>query len=809
MLKTVNKSSPCPICGKPDQCSKSEDGLVCCYRITDPVQGWSIRKTGTSSDGRGYTLYSQSQDAAGTQQIQYKPPVVNKLHSEIYQFIMMSFPCELDEKKHLLQRFIKDPSGFGTMPFSNAAERSRVAAKLHERFGDEIFFVPGITKNNPSGRGMKPWIEGPEGLMIPVRNYDGSIQSIMIRPRIQGDGPKYLFMSSSRHGGNGAKPTLHFPQTFKKNQTEKQMVWITEGYLKAEVISQVYGLAILGSPSNTMEPVYWFMSANPLQTFVIAFDQDKDPETKKTTCRNILKAFMKFPQADLKMAVWDHAQGKGLDDFMVNGGTYEILDRSAAMDYLGKIVPINAAEDDGQQDDREFLRTEWSEALSLKARFGRDMAYVQEWNDFLVWNGTIWEQDSYGPAILYKKHLDERLRIQIDKLSGMSREDAMKDSSIKWLMAGHKLQRLNNVVSHLKSEADMRKKVMEIPVVRNVITCPNGTIDLTNGELRKNRRTDWQQSFCPTQYNPEAKCDRWLKLLDDVFLGSTDLIRYVQKLFGMALTGQPNDHLFPVFVGDGRNGKSTILGTIQQVLGPGLTGAVDSNHLCKGNDRHPTWLASFHGKRLMVAQETARGAELNVSLVKQLTGGDQITCRRMHENEWSFLPTHTLILCTNERPNIPESNTAIWARIALVPFKASFSKENGNLDTSLPVRILEEREGILNWLVQGSLLYQQEGLAKPDEVVRQVQEYREDNDPEQSIILWLDQFHAEPDQWIRSGELYQHYYQWTLSAAIKALGIKNFTIALTKNQAWERRTQKGYREFKRKFTAQQEIQTHG
>jgi putative DNA primase/helicase len=728
-------------------------------------------------------------------------PVTSKLFASVYQFILANFPCELEEQKHLAKRWFKDFSNFGTMPFHNAAERSRVAKKLYDMHGDAIYGVPGISKNCPSGKGSKPWLEGPEGLLIPVRDYHGEILSIMIRPRVQGDGPKYLFMSSSRHGGSSAKPTLHFPRSFRKMHDDE--TWITEGYLKAEILCDVHGLPTLGTPANNLEPAHWYIASNPLESWVLAYDMDTNEAAKRTTSKNLLKAFARYPDSDIKLAIWDPANGKGLDDLLQAGGTYQILDRQEAIKYLSQYATLDEQE---ELDEKEYYRTEWSEAKSLMGSYGKDMTFIPEWNDFLIWNGKIWEKDSYGPAILYKKHLDERLKSQLAKLAGMAREDALKDGSIKWLMSGHKLTRLNNVVSHLKSEVDMRKKVQEIPVVRNVITCPNGTVDLSNGELRNPKRSDWQQAFCPTKFDPQAQCPRWLKLLDDVFLGSQPLIHYVQKLFGMAITGQPNDHLFPVFVGDGRNGKSTILGTIQQVLGSGLAGAVDSNHLCKGNDRHPTWLSSFHGKRLMVAQETARGAELNVSLVKSLTGGDQITCRRMHENEWTFLPTHTLILCTNERPNIPESNTAIWARIALVPFKASFSVENGNLDTTLPVKILEESEGILNWLVQGSLLYQKEGLTKPDEIVKQVQEYREDNDPEQSIHMWLDQFTFDHDIWIRSGELYQHYYQWTLTAAIKALGIKNFTIAMSKQKEWERRTQKGYREFKKVVTKQMEIQ---
>lgn len=797
-LKTVDKAVPCPICGKPDQCSKSEDGLVCCYRETTVQEGYRIARRATAKDGRAYTLYTPL-EAWHPKAFKHN---TNNLQTAVYAHIFKTLPCEIEEVKELQRRGLAC-DGYGTMPFHNAASRGQIAADLHRMFGDALFSVPGISKNSPSGKGSKPWLEGPEGLLIPILDWEGLIQAVMIRPRLRGDGPKYLFLSSSKQGGASATPALHIP-AITRARFDGTEIWLTEGALKADAIS--WKLPAIATPANNVEPAFAFLAANPLVKVVLAYDQDDNPQARRITSRNLLKAFDRFPDHDMFLAYWDARQGKGMDDLLAGGNSYAIMTRTQAREYLQpfadlkqEALPLTVAED------REYLRTEWSEALSLKARYGQDMSYVQEWNDFLVWNGTIWEQDAFGPAILYKKHLDERLSSQLQALQDMPREDAMKHGAIGWLMAGHKLNRMNNVVNHLKSEADMRRKVMEIPVVRNVIACPNGTIDLSTGTLRQHTRSDWQQSFCPTKFDPTARCDRWLKLLEDVFLGSTELISYVQKLFGMALTGQPNDHVFPVFCGDGRNGKSTILGTIQQILGSGLAGAIDSQHLCKGTDRHPTWLASFHGKRLMVAQETARGAELHVSLVKHLTGGDIITCRRMHENEWSFQPTHTMILCTNERPNIPESNTAIWSRIALVPFRASFSAENGNLDTSLPTRIMAEATGILNWLVQGAIRYHQEGLAKPEEISRMNAEYREDNDPEESIHAWVAQFELPAGEWVKSGELYQHYFQWTLAAAIKPLGIKNFTISMSKNRGWERRTSKGYREFKRIIPRQLKI----
>lgn len=790
-LKTVNKNNPCPICGKPDQCSKSEDGGVCCYRVTDKQDGYIITKRSTSKDGRDYTVYQPADAWRKTP----KQPDTNELWAAIYEYIFVKFTCENEEKQELSRRGGLHPGNYGTLPFSNSSARREVAQELLEKFGDEIFKCPGISKNCPSGKGTLPWIEGAEGLMIPVRDWQGRIQGILIRPRLQDGGAKYLWMTSSSKGGASATPRMHVPSITPHLLNQPGILdglWITEGALKANVLSEIHHIPCVATPANNLEPATAFIESQPLQKFILAYDQDTNPTARKVTSKNLLKIYDRFPDHDFWLAVWDGTKAKGIDDLLQAGGDYQLLPKHEAIEYLKAHIGTEQSEIEDYQYNPDGLKTEWTEATELIQAYGSDMKFISEWEDFLMWNGSTWEQDKYGPGILYKKFLDRRMQM-------MSSSDS-DDPALKWLIGGHKIARMNAVMAHLRTEVSMRKRVLDIPVVRNVLTCVNGTVDLTNGDIRKHRRDDWQMASCPTVYDPDATCPRWLQLLEDVFLGSKDLINYVQKLFGMSITGAPNDHVFPVFAGDGRNGKSTILGTIQKVLGMGLAGQVDSNHLCKGNDSHPTWLASFHGKRLMVAQETAKGMELNVALVKLLTGGDMITCRRLFQNEWSFHPTHTFILCTNEKPNIHESNIAIWSRIALVPFKASFSQENGNLETDLPTKILSESQGILTWLVQGALKYRAEGLAKPAEILKQNAEYREDSDPEESVTMWLSQFPvSEENLWVRSSELYQNYFNWCMEAGLKQLGIKNFSISMTKNErGWERRLLDGYKQFRRK-----------
>ena len=139
------------------------------------------------------------------------------------------------------------------------------------------------------------------------------------------------------------------------------------------------------------------------------------------------------------------------------------------------------------------------------------------------------------------------------------------------------------------------------------------------------------------------------------------------------MTGDVSEQVLAVFYGVGSNGKSTLLNALQTTLGTDFTSAAPPSLLMeKKSEAHPTELAGLFGKRLIVAQETNAGARLAEATVKILTGGDNISARRMREDFWTFAPTHKFVLVTNHRPRILGNDHAIWRRLVLVPFARKF-----------------------------------------------------------------------------------------------------------------------------------------
>jgi putative DNA primase/helicase len=460
-----------------------------------------------------------------------------------------------------------------------------------------------------------------------------------------------------------------------------------------------------------------------------------------------------------------------------------------------------------------FHQTDTGNGLRLVHLHGADLRYCHPWKKWLCWDGQRWREDDRGrPELLAKvvcRELLKRASCRATELAAKLQaaspdQEGAITAAIKRM---HELQAFAFKSEHkerLAAIVALARSEPGIPILPSALNsdpwlfnCPNGTIDLRTGKLRKHGREDYLTQICPTSFEPNAKCPAWLKFLEQVFpatgdaaeaAGNIELIEFVQRVLGYALAGSVREHLLPICWGTGRNGKSTLLNAVSATLGPHYSGKAPRQLLtAKRGEHHPTELATLFGKRFVCAIETEAGQRLAESLVKELTGGDPVTCRRMKEDFWTFNPTHTLILCTNHKPRVLGRDVAMWTRIRLVPFIRRFTEEEQ--DKALPEKLLAERPGILSWLVRGCLQWQAHGLGETADVRAATSEYKSSEDLLAAFIR--DRCATGSDEYrARASDLYDAYKKWCdatgehqsltsrqLCAALREEGFQDFTSA--------------------------------
>lgn len=130
---------------------------------------------------------------------------------------------------------------------------------------------------------------------------------------------------------------------------------------------------------------------------------------------------------------------------------------------------------------------------------------------------------------------------------------------------------------------------------------------------------------------------------------------------------------------------------------------------------------------MAIVSEPNRKHKIDSGIVKQMTGDESMSVRRIYENSKDMTIEFVMMLPTNFMPEVPDDDQGLWRRIRVIPFNHSFTKKD--MDEHIGDKFKKEASGILNLMLRGIRDYQQNGLAHPDIVMNEVQKQREAGKP--------------------------------------------------------------------------------
>jgi putative DNA primase/helicase len=353
--------------------------------------------------------------------------------------------------------------------------------------------------------------------------------------------------------------------------------------------------------------------------------------------------------------------------------------------------------------------------------------WCEMWGRWLVWNGDRWLRDETNMVFdVVRQSCRLAANTVLENLemdSAKRQRQADKIASYRTISAVERLSRAYRVVATHPDEWD--KDIW-------ALNTPGGVVDLRDGSLRPHSRDDRFTKI--TAVAPGGSCPSWLSFLDRATGGDKELIGFLRRMCGYALTGEVREHALFFVYGTGGNGKGTFLNTITHIMGDYQRVSGSETFTESPGDRHTTELARLQGARLVTAQETEEGKRWAESRIKSLTGGDPITARYMRQDDFTFLPQFKLVIVGNHKPSFRNVDDAIRRRLHLVPFTAVIP--GSEKDPMLSEKLKAEAPGILQWMIDGCIEWARDGLLPPSVVKQSTDEYLGSED---SLQQWMDE----------------------------------------------------------------------
>lgn len=274
----------------------------------------------------------------------------------------------------------------------------------------------------------------------------------------------------------------------------------------------------------------------------------------------------------------------------------------------------------------------------------------------------------------------------------------------------------------------------------NLIGFENGVYDLENGEFREGFPEDYISFTTGIYYNLFKEDDQEVidvkKFLSEVFTEEA-VKKYMFRLISSFLSGKTGAEKFYIWTGVGGNGKSKIIELFRNGFKDycaTLPVSIITQKRARAESASPA-MAGMRGKRFVTLQEAEGDEQINVALMKELTGGDLIKARKLHQDFFEFKPQFKPVLTCNVLPEVNANDRGTWRRMRVVDFTSVFTanpnpnnKKEFLIDEELDEKLIIWKEAFMYMLLEEYKKYKLEGIIEPDEVMKTTESYQYDND---------------------------------------------------------------------------------
>lgn len=548
-------------------------------------------------------------------------------------------------------------------------------------------------------------------------------------------------------------------------------VWIVEGEKDADNLANAGAIATtvpMGAGKWKQHYAEWLKGRE------VRIVPDND-EAGRSGARTIAKALAGIASSVVLVTLPVDGKGADVSDYLAGGATLADLEALVADASASGFIAVDEDRADATAIDHQPL-TDLGNAERLIARHGLNLRYVHAWRSWLLWDGMRWQRDATGAVMRLAAETIRELTNVASAERSPDMPSARRTALVKHAERSESRQRLEACLALAQNLPGVGISPDALDRDWWALNVATGTVDLRSCTLAPHRREDYITRIVahkgrPLSWTPgvRPRIDAFYAFLSRVQPDPATK-KFLQRALGYSITGSTRERRLFVLHGVGRNGKTTLVELIRDILGDGYSQVVPSEilmakkHAASAGGASPD-LAALHGARFVLCAETDQGGRLNEGRVKWVTGDDTVQARRLYEAPFTFTPSHSIWLTTNHRPTVRDGGEALWDRLILIPFDVRIP--DAEQDKTLPEALRAEAEGILAWLIEGAHAWYRDGLNPPGNVLAATDSYRVDND-------WFAEFldtacEVREGLQVPSADLHRAYAAWAAASSERPL----------------------------------------
>lgn len=348
-------------------------------------------------------------------------------------------------------------------------------------------------------------------------------------------------------------------------------------------------------------------------------------------------------------------------------------------------------------------------------------------------------------------------------------EPIIKDHVEQFLQDETKEYYKNETVGYIRDKNYHDREIFNSqPYMLNL---QNGVLDIKHNKFLEHSPDYYFLTTIPVAYKKNAKIKKIKQFLKQIL--RPDDIKRIQEIFGYCLYREYHIQKAFMFLGDGANGKSTVLNLLKTMIGIHNVSSVSLQELC--DNRFAA--ANLYNKLANIYPDLPDKTLTKTGMFKILTGGDNISAEQKFKDHFNFINYAKLIFSANKLPEVKDDTNAFFRRWEFLNFPYTFFGDKCDPKILSKLTTDQELSGLLNWSIIGLRRLLKNGCFTNSSTVDEMREkYQRLSSPIAAFVM--DCVEISPGFYIFKDDLYACFVQYCANNGLPVVAKQTFSTKI-------------------------------